>query len=76
MGLAMSWRSDSFQLKTKTYLESRNQRDTIITSYTIEKIWGLISRDIVIWNNFLEYRTNQATLFARQNDVLYIIRYK
>ena len=28
----------------------------------------LKSRGSVIWNNFLEYRTKQATLFARQND--------
>ena len=26
------------------------------------------SRGSVIWNNFLEYRTKQATLFARRND--------
>ena len=26
------------------------------------------SRGSVIWNNFLEYRTQQATLFARRND--------
>ena len=29
----------------------------------------LKSRGSVIRNNFLEYRTNQATLFARRNDV-------
>ena len=28
----------------------------------------LKSRGSVIWNNFLEYRTAQATLFARRND--------
>ena len=28
----------------------------------------LKSRDSVIRNNFLEYNTNQATLFARRND--------
>ena len=28
----------------------------------------LKSRDSVTKNNFLEYRTKQATLFARQND--------
>ena len=28
----------------------------------------LKSRDSVIRNNFLEYRTKQATLFARRND--------
>ena len=27
------------------------------------------SRGIVIRNNFLEYRTKQATLFARRNDL-------
>ena len=29
----------------------------------------LKSRGSVIRNNFLEYRTNQATLFARRNDL-------
>ena len=29
----------------------------------------LKSRGSVIMNHFLEYRTKQATLFARQNDV-------
>ena len=28
----------------------------------------LKSMGSVIWNNFLEYRTTQATLFARRND--------
>ena len=28
----------------------------------------LKSRGSVIWNNFLEYRTNKATHFARRND--------
>ena len=35
----------------------------------------LKSRGSVIRNNFLEYRTNKATHFARQN-ILYIVGYK
>ena len=28
----------------------------------------LKSRGSIVWNHFLEYRTKQATLFARRND--------
>ena len=45
------------------------------SSYVIDKMGGvklphplLESMGSVIWNNFLEYRSEQPTLFARQND--------
>ena len=52
-----------------------SKRDTMRSSYAIDKCEGLSypthflkSRGSVIRNTFLEYRTKQATFFARRND--------